>query len=48
MSYSVWTINPIDDETCVLADIPTHRLAEKLVARLLEIYNDDRAWVEQD
>lgn len=45
--FSVWTINPIDSETCVLADIPSRDLAEKLVIRLREIYSDNRAWVEE-
>lgn len=59
MSYTVWTAkryaadegmpNVFDQgDTCLLADIPTAALADKLCDRLAEIYGDDSAWVEQD
>lgn len=48
MAYTVWTVNTIDDEACVLAGIPTRALADRLVERLSEIYGDDQARVEED
>lgn len=44
--YVVWTQNQIDDAVIVLADIPTHALAERLVKNLGRIYPDAPVWLE--
>ncbi|MGV9850439.1 hypothetical protein ACWDWU_16970 [Streptomyces sp. NPDC003442] len=48
MTYTVWTKDQDGNNRALLCSIPLLGLAEKLVVRVMEVYGDRTAWIEED